>query len=222
MQPQEAMPPEYGAPHPAALRPEDHIRLDKTRVTFVKNSDGSIAIDPKGNHIRTGAYSTVEASERTPDDPHFNVRYMQDGLPFDANGNLVPDDGKTGPYQGMGPDGKMQTYRYLYDATTRKIVEKKMRRIVDGIRSKAPAEDDLEDDISAREIESDLVNVPEWAAGRASYLFHLVHAAVKKRWNVSLKDTAEIIRFLVLDDTGPHFAKEDIAAHFQRFLVTNI
>jgi len=216
---QEALPPDYETAS-APLNPQDYIRLDTTRVTFVRNSDGSIAIDPKGQQIRTHAYSTIEASERTPEDPFFLVRFIQDSLPFDANGNLVPDDGRRTTFVAPGPEGKPITYHPLWTDAMRKVLDKKMKRINAAARTKAPAEDDIEDDVNAREVESELVNPKDWLMGDAEYPFFLVQAAVKKRWGVSLRDAAEIVRFLVLEEQL--IGKDDVAPKFKRYLVTSI
>ena len=56
--------------------------------------------------------------DRTPEDPHYRVAHFQGQtvngkivtLPFDSAGELIPDDGKTESWQGIGPDGKPITY----------------------------------------------------------------------------------------------------------------
>jgi hypothetical protein len=215
---QEAMPPEYGAP--PELRPEDHIRLDKTRVTFVRHPDGEVAVDPKGQVIKTLAFSSVHSSERTPQDPYFNVSYMQDGLPFDGNGNLVSDDRRMEPFVGPGPDGKPITYQPLYTKAMRQIVEKKMRRIKAGVMSKAPSDDDIEEDVYAREAESDTINVPGWLMGHVDYPFFMVNQAIKRRWGASMTSVPEAVRFLVFDVNPPVVIKEKVADKYQRCLMT--
>jgi hypothetical protein len=212
---QEAMPPEYGSM--PELRPEDYIKLDKTRVVVVRDHDGNPAVDPKGQVLKTHAYSTIEASERTPEDPHFKVRYMLDGLPFDVNGDLVPDDGKRSPWDGLNSEGKKVTYHPLWTDAMRNIVKKKMRRIMEGIRSKAPADDDIEEDFLARETESDTINVPEWLKGKLNYPFHLVQPAVRRRWGLSLGSVAEVVRALVLEEKVVD--QTEVAEHFKRYLI---
>ncbi len=215
---QEAMPPGHGAPQPEP-KPEDHIRLDRTRVTYVRNSDKEIAVDPKGQVIKTSAFSEIHASERTPQDPHFRVSFMQDGLPFDSNGNLVPDDGKMEPFVGLGVDGKPVTYYPLYTKAMRQIVEKKMKRIKSGLVSKAPSDDDVEEDVYAREVESEAVNIPDWLMGDIDYPFFMVNQAIKRRWGASMTSVPEAVRFLVFDVNPPVVLKERVADKYQRCLV---
>lgn len=203
-------------PNPAtALDPCDYIRLDLTRVTHVK-AEGDIAVDPKGQVLKTGAYSTIHASERTPEDPWFSVVYMQDDLPFDANGNLVKDDNRTAPFQGMGPDGKPITYHPLWTDAMRKTRDRKMRKIIEMQKSKSTVADDEPEDAEIEEIRSDAVNINDWLMGDMDYRWELVQRAIKRRFSVSLPSVSEGVRFLVYE--AKIMARENIADKYKRYL----
>lgn len=212
---QEAMPPEFSSAPAPELRPEDHIRLDKTRMTYVRDGTGAQAVSPEGKVIKVQDYSEVYGSERQPHDPWANVAFVQDGLPFDINGELVPDDGKTQPFQGMGPDGKLITYAPLYTKKMRDTVEKKMRRIKAGMKSKTPApdEDQYEDDTNSPV----QINVTDWLMGDAEYPFFLIQHAVKERYSAGLTSVAEIVRFLIIEQKV--MKRELVADKFQRYLL---
>lgn len=99
------MPPE---PRAAPRRPPV-LRLDKNRL-----------------------YSECKG-ERTVDDPHKDVHYFQHGLPFDANGLLVEDDGKTleWRHQVIEDNGATKTIiRYpLYTDEMRATRDRLLRRL---------------------------------------------------------------------------------------------
>jgi hypothetical protein len=211
---QETMPPAPDAYVPAA-DPRDYIRLDRTRVTYVRSADGSVAISPTGQVLKTESFSTIHSSERTPDDPWFSVVYVQDGLPFDSEGYLVPDDGRTQPFNGAGPDGKPMAFRPLYSREMRATVDKKMRRILASLRSRTPIEDDGED-LNTHEVASD-VSIMDWLMGDADYPFHQIQPAVKRRWGASLPNIAEVVRFLVLEMNV--IPKEQVADYYKRYLL---
>lgn len=193
------------------VRPEDVIRLDRTRTTT--------GLDPWGKTMRIPDYSTVHG-DRREDDPHVRVVYMQDGLPFDGEGRLVPDDGRTGPWtvDAEASDGKpiKINYRPLYDAAMRAKVKKKMDRLARTIKSAAPSADDLAEDIQEREAASDAINLTDWLQGDAECPPYMVYAAIKKRYGMSVTSIEAAVRFLIMDEQVMHGSQ--VRQEFQRHL----
>ena len=155
--------------------------------------------------------------ERTSDDPHYRVHFWQGGkfgkdivlLPFDSNGDLVPDDGKTAPYQGLGidPKGNKITVEYqpLYDDLRRKYLKARLDRLAASASRGASQEPVIEDDdehaddgLAASSPEDD-VNFESWLRGEVRYPPHLIRTAMKKRYHLVQNDMSEIIRELVLE-----------------------
>lgn len=153
--------------------------------------------------------------ERLPEDPHYRVHFWQGGrmngkivlLPFDSNGKLVPDDGKTAPFQAQGvtQDGKtgIVTYTPLYDAPMRAFLDAKKRKAT-SIASQAVPEIEeagepqpFEEDVSSPE---DEVNLVEYLKGNQNYLWQHVRDAAKKRFHKNFKNVNALVVDLVLDE----------------------
>lgn len=81
---------------------------------------------------RSRPYSECHG-ERTGDDPHKDVHYFQDSLPFDASYVLVPDDGKTEGWLTKHVDGTgvVQTIarQPLYNAEMRRTLARRIARL---------------------------------------------------------------------------------------------
>jgi hypothetical protein len=161
---------------------------------------------------RSRAFGTCHG-ERTPDDPMYRVHYWQGGLmngkrivlPFDANGNLIPDDGRTGLIPGISPDGKPISYHPLYDADQRTYLAAKKKKM-DAVAT-APAANQIvedgdtahdEDDLGAGKAE-DEVNLEQWLRGRVNYPAYLIRLAVEKRYHQKTQQIRQIVTDLVLD-----------------------
>ena len=191
-------------------RPEDLIRLDRTRT---RSGPGPGTT----GSVRIPDYSTVHG-DRRPDDPHYRVSYFQDGLPFDNEGKLVPDDGKTESWEVKGSDGKPIVYSPLYDKAMRERLAKKIKRVMKGFKSAPPSDSDLAEDIDEREEEADEVNLPFWLDGQSDYQPFMVFAALKKRYGVSVHSVAEAVRFLILEKTvmPKELVRPELRRHLQR------
>src|SRR6185436_19290664 len=90
--------------------------------------------------------------ERTPDDPHYRVCFWQGRkvgdkmvlLPFDAKGEIVPDDGRRDAFTGINVEAKPVTHQPLYNDDMRKLAERLTKGLVTG--AKTSAEDKLAGD----------------------------------------------------------------------------
>jgi hypothetical protein len=154
--------------------------------------------------------------ERTSDDPYYRVHFWQGGkfgkdivlLPFDSNGELIPDDGKIAPYQGVGLDQKgnkvMVEYQPLYNELQRKYLKARMDRLTASASrttSQEPViedEDEHADGLGASSPEDD-VNFEQWLRGEVRYPPGLIRTAMKKRYHLVQNDISEIVRDLVLE-----------------------
>lgn len=143
--------------------------------------------------------------ERTPDDPHYHVHFWQGQrvgkdmvlLPFNAEGELVPDDGRTEPYQGMA-DGKPVIHHPLYTKAMRDMVERKKKRQIATSPVVGTASDVVEEDAEIEEAEE--VNFVSYLRGEAKYEPHLLRAAAKKRFSKNYPKISELVADLVLDE----------------------
>jgi hypothetical protein len=162
--------------------------------------------------------------ERTPDDPHYRVVNWQGGkmgghvilLPFDAQDNLIEDDGKTEPFEGAGLDknGNPITVKYhpLYSPGMRRYLAAKTARVKaqEEQRAKTSAEDfGLEDEEGADEFSDSLgatpgggVDLAAWLKGEQRYQPHQIRNAVRDKFhkNVSAQSIPQIVVDLVLDE----------------------
>lgn len=146
--------------------------------------------------------------ERTPDDPHYKVHFWQGGmfnkrmvlLPFDAQGILVPDDGKKEPYAGLNVDSKPIEYRPLYDQFMRDLVALKLKKSASAAKGDDQTETDGGDGEPAETVNDNDVNLESWLRGEARYAPHQVRAAVKERFHRSIQKISDIVVDLVLDE----------------------
>jgi hypothetical protein len=143
--------------------------------------------------------------DRTPDDPHYKVHYWQGGrlgkdiilLPFDAGGQLVPDDGKTAPWTGL-VEGKQVQFHPLWNDKMREFLKLKAARLTQ------MAGDQVEEDPISTEAMTEAlaeeVNLQAWLRGEARYAPHLLRAAAKKRFSKNYPQIKELVVDLVLDE----------------------
>lgn len=146
-------------------------------------------------------YHSHAIGDRIPGDPHYRVAFMQGGLPFDIEGILLPDDGKTEPWTAMNADNKLVTHYPLYDPKMRKLVADKMARLNRQAESPdAPIEIDGNSDESERMAASDDVNLESWLRGEIQYQAWKLFAAAKKRFGKNYTQLKTLVEDLVLDE----------------------
>jgi hypothetical protein len=127
--------------------------------------------------------------ERAPDDPHVNVHFVQDGLPFDAQGFLVDSFFN----DRNDPTGKL-----------RALAERRLKKQVGSQAVPADAEDggggiDNDDDGVAGKSDNNDINLEAWLRGTANYQFFTVKKVVRERYHQNLSSAAAIIEHLVLE-----------------------
>ncbi len=161
--------------------------------------------------------------ERTEDDPYYRVHFLQGGkfrvngkvvqvaLPFDSNGDLVPDDGKDAPYDGRGIDpktGNAITVKYhpLYSPLMRQYLAAKIEQIK-SLAATAPVNEAprLEDEVGSGDAleggPEDLVNFADWLRGKVDYQPFLLRKAAHKRYHKQYPDLfPALVVDLVLDE----------------------
>ncbi len=154
--------------------------------------------------------------EMTPEDPFYRVRYMQGGtlidngkrhtvlLPFDSNGDLVPDDRK-GPYKGRDAEGKEVTFKPLWNDRMRKYLQAKLKRASQ--TAMQPSEPTIDDGAPGEEIdplgpaiEGEDVNLVAWLKGEASHEPHEIRTAVRKRYGRTHGRISDLVVDLVFDE----------------------
>jgi hypothetical protein len=152
--------------------------------------------------------------DMTPIDPHYKVAYWQGGkmggktivLPFDVHGELVPDDGKTEPFQGLNSDGKQIVYQPLYTPLMREFLKAKLNRAA-AVAAKQPDPHQLEDDDEDKGLDGldggdeDEVNFVAWLKGEARYPSHILRQAAKRRFSINYQ---KIVPDLVVDCVRDH------------------
>ena len=151
--------------------------------------------DPAIRFDKTKYFSEVRG-DRQPDDPHYRVAYFQSGLPFDVNGNLVPDDGRLDPYTGM-VDGKPVQHHPLYTPAMRELLEKKKARLAKGL---AAVEQEAHEDEDTLEQAAEDVNFPAYLRGESDYPWGQKREAALKRFSKRYTSEKELVRDLVLDE----------------------
>lgn len=163
-------------------------------------------------------YSTVHG-DRTPDDPHYRVHFMQGGLPFDSNQLLVPDDGKTAAFAGIAPDGKPTMYPPLYDAKMRAALKVRTDRAVSGKAAPSKVEEvsEHDDDEVKREL-SEGVNLVSWLRGEEDFEAHMIFAACAERYGRRHTKLRSVVEDLVLDEKI--VAETEVAPHLMRLIDT--
>lgn len=144
---------------------------------------------------RSKKYSTIHG-DRVGDDPHASVAFMQDGLPYDSEGILVPDDGKNAPWEILHDNVRIK-HHPLYTQEMRDKVKRKLDRATKGI----PKDDvDEHDEESVKADASEDVNLESWLRGEIRYPAFMIYAACKKRFSKSFTKLSDVIDDLVLDE----------------------
>lgn len=146
-------------------------------------------------------YFSNAIGDRLPDDPHYRVAHMQGGLPFDIDGVLVPDDGKTGPWQSLNADNKPVMHHPLYNEKMRAVVKQRTERLNKQAESPdAPLEIDANSDENDRMAASDDVNLESWLRGEIQYQSWKLFAAGRKRFGKVYTQLKTLVEDLVLDE----------------------
>ena len=152
-------------------------------------------------------YST-NSGDMTPDDPLYRVAYFQGRkvksqktkkmimvlLPFDAQGDLVPDDKRQTPFIGIGPDGKPTSYHPLWDDDMRHLLAK----LEEEARERAEGDGDDEADVDMDWV-TDRVDFVGFLTGAASYEWSVVQAAAKKRFSSVYGSKRDLVVDLVVE-----------------------
>lgn len=164
-----------------------------------------------------GKYFSLRQGECTPDDPQHAVRFWQGGtlkgrdgklhrvvLPFDAHGNLVPDDGRTAPFKGKDTEGKEVTFYPLYDQAMREFLAAKKHQADVAKAMKVAAPEIVEDgavgeDAPVAQSEDD-VDLSAWLRGEANYEPFQVKEAFRRRYHHRVDHIREVVAELVLDE----------------------
>jgi hypothetical protein len=143
---------------------------------------------------RSKKYATVHG-DRNLDDPHACVAYMQDGLPYDAEGVLVPDNGATEARDVVIDNARVRFFP-LYTDEMRAKRDRKIERIEQGLPKEEVTELDATDD---QEEASEDVNLESWLRGEVRYPPFMIFAACKRRYSKSYSKFRDVIEDLVFD-----------------------
>lgn len=138
--------------------------------------------------------------DRVPEDPHYRVAFWQGGkigketitLPFDSNGELVPDDNRDGPWKGTNSEEKPVTYYPLWTAKMRKFLELKLKKLAERQADEEEIEED-EGDATAS------VDLAAWLRGEAEYNWPLLVETCKKKHGINFGSKAQMVTDLVID-----------------------
>lgn len=163
----------------------------------------------------------TEHGDRTPDDPMVRVRFWQGGLPFDAHGALVDDNGQRQPFSGpQDADGKIPRFSPLYDDARAALLAKKRDRMARHIKDPEPEIVTVEDEEDLKGQAADEVNLAMYLKGEAQYEPWLLFKAVERRYHAKHNKLGDMIVFLVLDLTGDQkiIDESDLAPEFARYL----
>jgi len=166
--------------------------------------------EPKIRLDRSRPFSTSHGP-CTPDDPLYLVHFWQGGmlgphrvvLPFDAHGDLVPDDGQVGIKKGIDIDSKPIDYKPLYDANMKKFLALKLQKAK--ALASVPAADTIKEDgdPDADDIDvgspTDDVNLEAWLRGKVDYPAAKIREAYRLRTHHSTDNLRQIVTDLVLD-----------------------
>lgn len=162
-------------------------------------------------HVRmdkSKTFSTVHG-DRAPGDPHRDIHFFQDQLPFDAHGMLV--EGYFDDQNDKG--GKL---RALIERRLKKLSTKPAVEVADIGGDDDDYEDDGEVSTAPERDDPNEVNLESWLRGEAQYQFYAIRAAIQKRYSVVVKDQRAAIEALVLDERI--VPEGEIASRFKNLL----
>lgn len=126
---------------------------------------------------RSKAFSTVHG-ERTPGDPHYGVHFFQDGLPFNAGGELMMDK---------------------VPSELRELAARKVEKVKAQMASTKGAAGDGGASTSGGPPMGDPndVNLEAYLRGRMQYQWFAIVAAVRNRYHTTKQGKKDLIAFLV-------------------------
>jgi hypothetical protein len=168
---------------------------------------------------RSRHFSTI-TGERTPSDPWWGIAYVQDGLPFRADGTLAEETEDNTPEAPFiehleVEGGRVRPIKQhpLWTDEMRALRDRRLKAI------QAPKPDRMKE--NTRPIDSgEDVNLVSWLKGEADYEPWQIGAAVKARYGVNYQDIRRIVEFLVYetkDDTGQPLVQEaEVAGYLMR------
>lgn len=165
---------------------------------------------------RSKYFSTV-VGDRLPDDPHYKVHFWQDDLPFDSQGELVPDDNRTGTWRAKTADQKDVEHTPLWTEKMRGKVEKKLARLnkaTVSIEDDEPVNAESEDD--ARKKAAEEVNIGSFLRGEVNYQKWALFEAVRARYGKRYTSIETLVNELVLDEKV--IPEEQLADRYKKHL----
>lgn len=136
---------------------------------------------------RSRDHATVHG-ERPADDPHVNVHFMQDGMPFDARGYLI--------------------YDLITEEKIKAIADRKLKKLKaspstadedTGAPDDKTPDDKPADDEPSPSADTADVNLEAWLRGEVSYPWFMVKKAVRDAHSTNIAKTADMVEFLVHD-----------------------
>lgn len=170
-----------------------------------------IRLDPSKTH------STVHG-DRTPDDPHYRVHYWQGGLPFDAEGVLIPDDGRRQVTNGVDSESKPVRFQMLYDDKKAALLARKIERATKHVKTEEPEEVTRESEEAEKQLAAEEVNFVSWLTGEAQYEPWMLFKACETRFASKQTKLKDLIEFLVLDEKV--IPEDRVAPAFKKLLPT--
>ncbi len=169
---------------------------------------------------RTKPYSECHG-ERTPLDPHYGVHFMQAykvgkktiHLPFDSAGVLMKDDGKTAPWETIGPNNEKTVWFPLYSAEMRELVAKLKAKQPDvEEEDEEPVIDGPTDETAAGKA----VDLRSWLRGEFKLTPQEMRLAIKAQKGMNPQTVKEAVVFLVEDEQI--IPRAQLSVQFQKYL----
>jgi hypothetical protein len=129
-------------------------------------------------------YFSEVRGERTANDPHADVHFQQDGLPFDAEGNLVDESEENSParHKVLNPDGSLAYWRDpLWNDEMRMRRDAKLRRL----------------ERRGEVVQSGDVDFSAWLRGEIEYDQKLLFREAKKKFGRVFARLEDLVEDLV-------------------------
>jgi hypothetical protein len=139
------------------------------------------SVQPVIRMDRSRAHGTVHG-ERVAGDPHAGVHFYQDGLPFNAQGELVADH----PDITGDPAKQMKVER----------LQAKALKLLAKLKERASDEDE-EDDEDDEDKDQAPINLEAWARGEQELEWQMVTNAIAQRFGVRVKDKRGAVERLI-------------------------
>jgi hypothetical protein len=144
--------------------------------------------------------SSAVSGDRLPDDPHYRVSRWQDDLPFDVEGELVPDDGRKQPWDALNSEGKKIVHHPLWTDRMRVALARKLERMERAMsRSEEPEQPTAESPDEIKMAAAKEVNLEMWLRGEARYQSWAILMAACDRWKKRYADLGELVADAVME-----------------------